>query len=114
MGGSGRQNQPAIPVKAAHIEAMPIEIHQPRAVRAGGRQRQVEQRGVAHPVRPIPGARVTVETYLNNAARQVRDRLFRSENAVKNKFYGKVRKLVRKLNSICRERINRSNKPLRD
>ena len=40
--------------------------------------------------------------------------LYRSENTVKNKFYGKIRKLVRRLNNICRERINRSNKPLRD
>lgn len=70
--------------------------------------------GGAHSIRQISRERLPVEAHLGHVDGKVLHVLVRSENAVKNKFYGKVRKLVRKLNNICRERINRSNKPLRD
>lgn len=38
---------------------------------------------------------------------------FRSENSVKNRFYGSIRKMVRLLNRIPKEKGNKKSKPIK-
>lgn len=39
--------------------------------------------------------------------------MYRSENAVKNRFYGSIRKLVRLLNRLPKENGNKKSKPIK-
>lgn len=55
-----------------------------------------------------------MEKYIVELPNEVQFFLLRSQNTIKNRFYGNVRKIVRKLNKIGKEKISKSFKPIRE
>lgn len=51
--------------------------------------------------------------YQKNSPPSIFSLTFRSQNTIKNKFYGNIRKIVRRLNKIGKENIKKSFKPIR-
>ena len=40
-------------------------------------------------------------------------KVFRSENFIKNKFYGSIRKVLRLINKVAKEEIKKRSKPIK-
>lgn len=93
---------------------MPGQIRQSSpAIEQPGVHQQLDTTTNLIPVRFVQVARVEMDRNFKSAARQVTNRLFRTENCVKNKFYGGLRKTVRSLNMLYRSACHKSKKEIK-